>query len=230
MLRRLQSGKRIACAVAHLNIKKDVLSKARLHLDATRSSALFAERMALVEGVTDVALLRQLGLAWAAGNQNRTSFVNALAIIPMGFKGRPWAVQLLAIKGKELCDRIAVLGDTDKPSSGNLLTDPAWLASHDQKIVKHFASEPTLEPAITAGNEDAVAAALGKIGVIIPLRITPDEIQLLFRSASIKHKTSAGSASRKKGRVRPCTGRGTAGSHRQGPFLGTRSRPYASPF
>ena len=41
--------------------KATTLRKARLHMDATRSAALFAQRMILVEGVSDAVVLRQLG-------------------------------------------------------------------------------------------------------------------------------------------------------------------------
>ena len=46
----------------------------RLHMDATRSASLFAERMVLVEGVSDAVIVRQLGGVWAAGDPTKEGF------------------------------------------------------------------------------------------------------------------------------------------------------------
>ena len=59
LLRGGSDGRRIGRPIASLPLtgREEVLRKTRLHLDATRSSALFAERLLLVEGVTDAAVV-----------------------------------------------------------------------------------------------------------------------------------------------------------------------------
>ena len=90
-------------ATIPIEARDEVLRKARLHLDASRSAALFAERLLLVEGVTDVALAREFGWVWAAQDEDRQSFIDALSIVPLGAKVGPWPVRLLATSGHELC-------------------------------------------------------------------------------------------------------------------------------
>ncbi len=66
VVRRLPGDAKVARPVAALPIgdRAAVLRKARLHMDASRSAALFAERLALVEGVTDAAVVRQFGSSY----------------------------------------------------------------------------------------------------------------------------------------------------------------------
>ena len=75
-LRRTREDTHVARPVALLPIAdpEAVLRKARLHMDATRSSALFAQRLVLVEGVTDAAVLRQFARAWAGADPDKTAF------------------------------------------------------------------------------------------------------------------------------------------------------------
>lgn len=66
VVRRTARG-RVCRAVADVVPEKDravTLRKTRLHLDASRSAALFAERLVLVEGVTDAAVVREFGRTW----------------------------------------------------------------------------------------------------------------------------------------------------------------------
>jgi putative ATP-dependent endonuclease of OLD family len=72
------------------------MRKARLHMDASRSAALFADRLALVEGVTDTAVVREFGWIWAGRDLGKQAFVDAESIVPMGTKVGAWPVQLLA--------------------------------------------------------------------------------------------------------------------------------------
>jgi putative ATP-dependent endonuclease of the OLD family len=64
----------------------------RLHLDATRSGAVFADEVMLVEGPTDAVLFRRFGLAWAKDSADpkicasKARFVNALSIVAMVLK------------------------------------------------------------------------------------------------------------------------------------------------
>ncbi|WP_158309636.1 AAA family ATPase [Saccharopolyspora spinosa] len=184
VLRRNRAARPVARTIATLPIqdRPEVLRMARLHLDATRSAALFAERLVLVEGVTDALLVRQFGRAWAGVDAERLAFIDALTIVVMGHKVGTWPVRLLATKGFELADRVAILRDTDLPITSEP-KNPQWLADHDEKIVGYFPNHPTLEPAITPGNEPAVAAALKSVGLMQPSLITRETIHDLFRSA-----------------------------------------------
>jgi putative ATP-dependent endonuclease of the OLD family len=183
VLRRGRDGASIARTIAVLPIpgRAEVLRMARLHLDATRSAALFADRLVIVEGVTDALLVRQFGRAWAAGDTERIAFVDALTIMIMGHKVGSWPVRLLATTGHELASRVAVLGDSDLPMASQP-QPPTWMAQHDLQTVRFFPSHPTLEPAITAGNEQAVAEALACVELAPPPSISPQTIHDLFRT------------------------------------------------
>ena len=67
-------------------LKKYLIDQTKLHLDATRASALFADRLLLVEGVTEAAILRQFGRVWAKGDERRVAPIDALAILPLGIE------------------------------------------------------------------------------------------------------------------------------------------------
>ena len=181
VLRRLADGRRVSRVVAHIPMKDKpaVLRKMRLHLDATRSASMFAERLMLVEGVTEVALVREFAWVWAGTNERKQAFVDALTIVAMGTRVGNWPVRLLATRDHEIAKRLAVLSDSDKPLT-ETPTDPAWAADHDPSIVRIFHSHPTLEPAITLGNEVLIRQALEDIAVTPPTAITIDSITALF--------------------------------------------------
>ncbi|USI90404.1 ATP-dependent nuclease [Rhodococcus pyridinivorans] len=200
--RRDATGRRVCRAVATIPMKtrNEVLRKARLHLDASRSASLFADRLLLVEGVTEAAVLREFGWVWAGDDDDKQAFIDALSIVPMGTKVGPWAVRLLATPGHELCSRLAVLRDSDL-DFGDTPEAPNWAADHDGSVLLVEHSHPTLEPQITKGNELLVKGALTDIGLAAPDPLTPQAIHALFRS---KHKQGdvdvpAGPAARKKG-------------------------------
>lgn len=184
--RRDAHGQRVCRAVADIPMtaRDEVLRKARLHLDASRSASLFAERLLLVEGVTEAAVLREFGWAWAGEDVDRQAFVDALSIVPMGTKVGPWAVRLLATPGHELCSRLAVLRDSDL-DFGAIPTPPSWAADHDNSVVLVEHSHPTLEPQLTEGNEALIEGALADIGITAPDPLTPQAIRDLFRG---RHK------------------------------------------
>ena len=185
--RRDSNGDRVCRAIADIplgNHSSEVLRKTRLHLDASRSASLFAERLLLVEGVTEAAVLREFGRFWAQDDLDKQSFVDALSIVPMGTKVGPWAVRLLATQGHELCSRLAVLRDSDLDFD-QVPSAPSWASGHDPQVLLVEHCHPTLEPQLTAGNEDLVKGALTDIGVEPPEEITPQSIRDLFRS---KHK------------------------------------------
>jgi putative ATP-dependent endonuclease of OLD family len=115
VLRHDTGGRNVARAVAQIPMEDvdKVMRKTRLHLDTTRSSALFAERLAIVEGITDAALVREFAWIWAGDDEDRQAFVDALSIVPLGSRIGAWPVRLLATRGSELCARLAVLSDSD---------------------------------------------------------------------------------------------------------------------
>ncbi len=156
----------------------------RLHLDATRSAAVFADEVMLVEGPTDALLLRRFGLAWADGDAEpslriaKRRFVDALSIVPMNQKVGEWPVRLLATTGHEIAWRVAVVRDSDrrpKPAkkgdprptlteqwlNDNPPSDPTWQKQYKPETVGVFQLHPTLEPALWRVNADLVAAAIG---------------------------------------------------------------------
>ena len=193
VLRRAVAGGFRSQPVASIPLadRNDVLRKTRLHLDASRSSALLAGRVALVEGVTDAALLREFGRLWAKDDGDKLGFIDTMSIVPLGTKVGSWAVRLLATREHEIADAVAILRDSDR-NIGETPQAPAWLADHDAEIVRVFFSHPTLEPSITAGNEGLVGATVAAIGIEPPDPITAEAVAGLFRSA--RRSTASGEA------------------------------------
>ena len=116
VLRRLLDGRRVARLIGSLPLhdRDRTLRMAALHMDATRSAALFAERMVIVEGVTDAVLVRQFGRAWAADDAVKQAFVDSLTITVMGTRVGRWPVDLLATADHEIAGQLAILTDTDQ--------------------------------------------------------------------------------------------------------------------
>lgn len=204
VLRKLPDEKRVARSLAKIPVadREIILRKARLHLDGNRSASLFADRLILVEGVTESAVLRELGWVWAGKDSNKQSFIDAISIVSMGTRVGQWPVQLLATKGYEICSRVGILSDSDKDFSSTP-ESPSWLANHDPATVAIFHSHPTLEPALTLGNESLVAAALTDIGMSVPAELDPQGIHALFRGAKKATDNTpavaAGPGARRKG-------------------------------
>jgi putative ATP-dependent endonuclease of OLD family len=192
VLRTLSEGRKVSRAVAKLPLtdRADVLRKARLHLDATRSSSLFAERLLLVEGVTDTIVVREFAWAWADDDADKQAFVDALTIVAMGTRVGPWPVRLLRTRGYEIAARLAVLSDSDKDFAASPIA-PTWLADHDPDVVRVFHSHPTLEPAVTAGNEQHVASALLVVGLTPPEPVTPEWVHAAFAGRKAAKKGQA---------------------------------------
>ena len=187
VLRRDAAGvaRHLSIADIPLHARARTLRMAKLHMDATRSAALFARRMVLVEGVSDAVILRQLGAAWADGDPAKEGFVDALTITVVGWKIGRWPVDLLATPGHEIVDRVAVFTDTDS-RGGPAAQPPEWMER--PPFVRPFRSHPTLEPAMTPGNEDAIADALEAMAVAKPSAITPASIDELFQKTARKRK------------------------------------------
>ena len=166
--------------------RERTLRMARLHMDATRSGSLFAERLVLVEGVTDAVVLRQLGAVWAGGDTLKQGFIDALTITVIGTKVGSWPVELLATPGYEIVRRLAILRDSDTRGAPPPAL-PAWITSRDP-VVKAFVSHPTLEPALVESNEAAVAAALATMGITLTAGVSVDSVDAAFRTDTSKKK------------------------------------------
>ncbi len=189
---RSEAGRAVTRTVAHIPWKdsdrKKIARMTSLHLDASRSGALFADRVVLVEGITEAALLRAFGRAWAAGDATKFGFIDALSIVPLGNKVGEWPVRLLAHPGWELSSQVAVLSDTDL--RGDPLPPPsprAWEADFaDTDRVQVFWSRPTLEPTLVDNNEVLVKAALSLMGTSVSGPLTAKSVDDLFQSDSGK--------------------------------------------
>ncbi|MEV8547913.1 AAA family ATPase [Streptomyces sp. NPDC051572] len=204
VLRRTADGRRVCRQIATIPMddRKRTLRMARLHMDASRSAALFAEHLVVVEGVTEAAILRDFGRAWAADDPAKQSFIEALSIMYVGTKVGAWTSRFLATRGHEICARLAVLRDSDKPFDQNY-DPPAWLKQHDPEVVQAFISHPTLEPSITQHNEHLITAALADIDADpLPDPVTPETVHDLFKSErkvkGDRPATPAGPHARKK--------------------------------
>ncbi|MBK0373879.1 AAA family ATPase [Streptomyces sp. RB110-1] len=204
VVRRTEKGRvcRTVADVVPVEHREVTLRKARLHLDASRSAGLFADRLVLVEGVTDAAVLREFGRAWAGRDTLKHAFIDALSIVHMGWKVGQWPVHLLATRGSELCTKLAILVDSDLAFDSGERKKPGWLPDHDPSVVEAFVSHPTLEPSITGGNELLIAEALREVG-LDEENVTAQTVYELFRSAKKgkdkEPSIKAGRGSSKKG-------------------------------
>lgn len=193
VLRRTPDGRHISRPVGGLPVpdRNKILKFARLHMDATRSAALFAERVVFVEGVTEAAVLRLFGQVWAASDPHKIAFIDALTITVMGWKVGEWPAKLLATRGFELATRVAILSDSDKPTT-EIPTKPAWTDNYNPDTLGYFISHPTLEPSLTPGNETLIITALEATGLDVPEVINVESITALFASASKTYGTPEG--------------------------------------
>jgi putative ATP-dependent endonuclease of OLD family len=169
VVRRGSDGRTLSRQVGALPVrpptKQSLFQQTRLHLDASRSAALFGDRVLVVEGVTEAALLRVLGRTWAGSDGKKTAFIDALPIVPVGHKVGEWPVRLLATPDFELVGKVAALADTDL--RGDPLPEPSppqWHSVLSSDSARFFWSRPTLEPTLVPGNEAAVETALANIG------------------------------------------------------------------
>lgn len=187
-----RSGARVAglsLASLPMHDRDRTLRMVKLHLDANRSASVFANRVALVEGVTEAVLLRQLGRAWAAGDERKERMIDALTIVPLGSKVGRWMVDLLATREHEICDRVAALRDTDHRDPTSTFSPPAWINDFNPDVFRAFHSEPTLEPTLVPGNEHLVESALADVGLAVPTEgVTAATIDTLFRTTASERK------------------------------------------
>ena len=158
-------------------------------MNANRSAALFAERLLLVEGVTEAAVVREFGWVWAGVDQDKEAFIDALSIVPMMARVGAWAIRLLATRDHELCRRVAVLRDSDLDFTATP-AQPAWASEHDPDVLLVAHCHPTLEPQLTTGNEGLVANALTDLGLPAPDPVDTLAIHTLFRGAHMEGETT----------------------------------------
>ena len=183
---RRERGRVVTRSVAQIPWKdsdrKKIARMTSLHLDASRSGALFADRVVLVEGITEASLLRAFGRAWAGGDATKLAFLDALSIVPLGNKVGEWPVRLLAHQGWELSSQVAVLSDTDlRADPLPPPRPPAWQADFtDPDRVQVFWSQPTLEPTLVDNNEVMIEAALSLVGKSISGPLTAKSVDDLF--------------------------------------------------
>jgi putative ATP-dependent endonuclease of OLD family len=157
VFRRNATGAPVARTVKNLNLPKRHLEMARRHLDVTRSASLFADRLALVEGITDAKVLRTFGGVWADGDLDKRRFLDALTITIIGSRVGEWLPAMLASPGQELVSRVAVLLDSDdKPT-------PAWALARNGETCGVFICDPTLEPSLLVDNEQLITDVLVEI-------------------------------------------------------------------
>lgn len=164
------------------SLRTSLFQQTRLHLDATRSAALFADRVLIVEGVTEASILRSLGRAWAGGDPQRTGFIDSLAILPIGHKIGQWPIRLLATPDHELVTRVAALADTDlRGTPLPAPKPPAWHGKLDPESARFFWSRPTSEPSLVDGNETLINTAFTKCNLNAPNPITADTVDQFFK-------------------------------------------------
>jgi putative ATP-dependent endonuclease of OLD family len=240
IIRRDNGGLPVSRAIADIPLTKpdEVLRKARLHMDASRSASLFADRVLLVEGVTEAAVLRELGWAWAGDDEDKQAFIDALSIVPMGTKVGPWSVRLLATRDHELVGRVAVLRDSDKDFT-EAPDQPSWASDHDPGVLLVEHSHPTLEPQLTEHNEAHIADALTDLALEVPADVTPEAVRDIFRGqhkqGDVTVKAGPG-ASRKgefaealAGRLRDARYTGSIDVHVPQPYVNIFDFLYADP-
>lgn len=160
--------------------RSELLQKTRLHLAATHSAAFFADRLLIVEGVTEAILLRQFGRIWAGDDENKASLVESLTILSLGHRVGKWPMLMLASEGYNLVGKVAALADTDRKGDKEFKA-PRWHSELDSSVGRYFWSDPTLEPSLLEGNEDLVRQALMSIGWQEPSEgLTKDSLRQHF--------------------------------------------------
>ncbi len=134
--RRSSDGRPAARTVSSLGLRAKDQSLAKRHLDVNRSAALFGDRLVLVEGITDAAVLRAFARVWAGSDRVRRRFVASLTITVVGSRIGGWLPNLLTKPGEEIAERLAILRDSD----GN--PEPNWIASRRGDHFDAFTSDP----------------------------------------------------------------------------------------
>lgn len=153
------NGEPAARTVKSFGLTPAKIERARRHLDVSRAAGLFADRVVLVEGITDALLVREFGRVWAGDDHIKQRFVESLTVTILGSRVGSWLPALLANPGREIASKVAVLGDSDgKP-------EPPWIEERRSEHFDAFWSEPTLEPSLVDGNEALIAGVLEDLQV-----------------------------------------------------------------
>lgn len=174
-------SRRVADLPVKEALKNRLFQQTRLHLDATRSAGLFADRVLVVEGVTEAILLRLLGRAWAGKDVTRIGFIDALSILPVGHKVGEWPIRLLATPGHELVTRVAAVADTDlRGTPQPNPKPPKWHSELDGSSARFFWSQPTLEPSLVDGNEELFKQAFLSCELSAPNPVTAAAVDQFF--------------------------------------------------
>jgi putative ATP-dependent endonuclease of OLD family len=186
VFRRTGLNQPVARTVANLPLDSSMKQLARRHLDVSRSASLFAERVVLVEGITDAQLLRAFARIWCDGDTARHRFLDSLTITVVGSRVGEWLPTLLASPNQEIATKVAVLMDSDgKPK-------PKWAAERENDSFKVFLNKPTLEPSIYPANSNLCLKILKDLGFDNndPLGNEPsqDEVAEWFRGAGRRKK------------------------------------------
>ena len=159
LFRRGDGEQPVARTVRSIALSPKRLAQARRHLDVSRSATLFADRVVLVEGITDAIVLRAVARVWAGTDRIRRRFVDALTITVVGSRIGPWLPELLTKPGMEISSRLAVLRDSDgKPV-------PKWVEDRRSDHFEVFLSDPTLEPSLVSGNESIIEEVFKRLKI-----------------------------------------------------------------
>ena len=189
VFRRGIHGTPAARTIQSFGLAQESLSRARRHLDVTRSASLFGARVVLVEGITDAIVLRAIARVWAGPDRMRARFVDALTITVLGSRIGPWLPEVLVHPGQEIAVRLAVLRDTDGQAT------PAWMEELRGPHFEVFFSDPTLEPSLVPDNESTIATIFNDMSP----RHSPwsedegptvDNVQRWFTTTGTKRKVS----------------------------------------
>lgn len=185
IMRSNDNGESISRSLRHLPLPKPkrdwLFQQTKLHMDADRSGALFADRLLIVEGVTEAALLRVIARVWAGDDPTKRAFVEALSVLPVGHAIGEWPIRLLGTPYYELVRKAAALSDTDlRGDPLPELSPPQWHGELAPDTARFFWSQPTLEPSLVSGNESIIADALAAIAEEQNESITPEVVDAVF--------------------------------------------------
>lgn len=189
LFRRGEAEQPVARTVQTFSLSQTKLARARRHLDVNRSASLFADRVVLVEGVTDAMVLRALARVWAGSDRVRRRFVDALTITVLGSRVGPWLPELLTKPGMEISSKVAVLGDSDDRPL------PTWAEQRRSGCFEMFLNEPTLEPALVDQNESIIENVFEQMGIKeLPWtegsEPTPEGVRKWFAHKGKRHKAA----------------------------------------
>ena len=158
-------------------------------MDASRSGALFAERLVLVEGITEAALLRAFGRAWAAGDRANWRSSTHWRSCRSGTGSASGLFICWLSPDSSSLHRWRSCHNYNRPENpGDLMpgpTPPPWQQKFDTSDhVEWFWSKPTLETTLVAGNEALVNEALKRIGKDLNETPTLENVDALFARKS----------------------------------------------